>query len=172
MRSIERLLMQYGESHQNKTNVIIHAIAVPSIYFVTIGLLWSLPVPYVIAQFDITWAHIIAVPVLYYYFMLSGPIGAAMTLLTILCFGAVNTLDHFSISVWLFSLVLFVVMWILQFIGHHIEGKKPSFFDDLRFFFALAPLASTLFWRWVVHTRRVSPRASSCCAIARSALGK
>ena len=54
MRSIERLLMQYGESHQNKTNIIIHAIAVPSIYFVTIGLLWSLPVPYVIAQFDIT----------------------------------------------------------------------------------------------------------------------
>ena len=52
MRSIERLLMQYGESHQNKTNIIIHAIAVPSIYFVTIGLLWSLPVPYVIAQFD------------------------------------------------------------------------------------------------------------------------
>ena len=108
MRSIERLLMQYGESHQNKTNVTIHAIAVPSIYFVTIGLLWSLPVPEMIAQFDITWAHIIAVPVLYYYFMLSGPIGAAMTLLTILCFGAVNTLDHFSISVWLFSLVLFV----------------------------------------------------------------
>ena len=70
MRSIERLLMQYGESHQNKTNVIIHAIAVPSIYFVTIGLLWSLPVPEIIAQFDITWAHIIAVPVLYYYFML------------------------------------------------------------------------------------------------------
>ena len=118
MRSIERLLMQYGESHQNKTNVIIHAIAVPSIYFVTIGLLWSLPVPEMIAQFDITWAHIIAVPVLYYYFMLSGPIGAAMTLLTILCFGAVNTLDHFSISVWLFSLVLFVVMWILQFINN------------------------------------------------------
>ena len=150
MRSIERLLMQYGESHQNKTNVIIHAIAVPSIYFVTIGLLWSLPVPEMIGQFDITWAHIIAVPVLYYYFMLSGPIGAAMTLLTILCFGAVNTLDHFSISVWLFSLVLFVVMWILQFIGHHIEGKKPSFFDDLRFLL-VGPA-----WWWVHWLKRMN----------------
>ena len=80
MRSIERLLMQYGESHQNKTNVTIHAIAVPSIYFVTIGLLWSLPVPEMIAQFDITWAHIITVPVLYYYFMFSK--GAGLHLLS------------------------------------------------------------------------------------------
>ena len=150
MRSIERLLMQYGESHQNKTNVIIHAIAVPSIYFVTIGLLWRLPVPEMVGQFDITWAHIIAVPVLYYYFMLSGPIGAAMTFLTILCIGAVNTLDHFSISVWLFSLVLFVVMWILQFIGHHIEGKKPSFFDDLRFLL-VGPA-----WWWVHWLKRMN----------------
>jgi uncharacterized membrane protein YGL010W len=133
MRSIERLLLQYGESHQNKTNVLIHAIAVPSIYFVTLGLLWSVPVPDFIAQFSVTWAHILAVPVLYYYFSLSGPIGAAMTLLTIACFGGVNLLVWLNISVWKFCLTLFVVMWILQFIGHKIEGKKPSFFEDLRF---------------------------------------
>ena len=150
MRSIERLLMQYGESHQNRTNVIIHAIAVPSIYFVSLALLWSLPVPEFIAQFDITWAHIIAVPVLYYYFMLSGPIGAEMTLLTLLCFGAVNALVHFNVSVWLFSLVLFVVMWALQFIGHHIEGKKPSFFEDLRFLL-VGPA-----WWWVHWLKRMN----------------
>ncbi len=133
MRDIERLLSLYGESHQNHTNVLIHAIAVPSIYFVTLGLLWSLPVPEWLAQFNVTWAHVIAIPVLYYYFMLSGPIGAAMTLLTIACFGGINLLVYLGISVWKFSLVLFVVMWVLQFIGHKIEGKKPSFFEDLRF---------------------------------------
>lgn len=133
MRDIERLLSLYGESHQNKTNVLIHAIAVPSIYFVTLGLVWSVPVPDWLAQFNVTWAHIIAVPVLYYYFMLSGPIGAAMTLLTIACFGGINLLAYLNISVWKFCLVLFVAMWILQFIGHKIEGKKPSFFEDLRF---------------------------------------
>jgi len=31
------------------------------------------------------------------------------------------------------SLAIFVLAWIGQFIGHKIEGKKPSFFDDLRF---------------------------------------
>ena len=31
------------------------------------------------------------------------------------------------------SLVLFVVAWIGQFIGHKLEGAKPSFFKDLQF---------------------------------------
>ncbi|MEG2033750.1 MAG: Mpo1-like protein, partial [Janthinobacterium sp.] len=31
------------------------------------------------------------------------------------------------------SLGVFVLAWIGQFIGHQIEGKKPSFLDDLRF---------------------------------------
>ena len=29
--------------------------------------------------------------------------------------------------------MIFVVAWIGQFIGHKIEGKKPSFFEDLQF---------------------------------------
>ncbi len=150
MRQIETLLNQYSESHQNKTNVLIHAVAVPTIYFVTLGLLWSLPVPDFIAHFDITWAHIIALPVLYYYFLLSGPIGAAMTLLTILSFGAVNLLAHLSVSVWQFCIAVFVVMWILQFVGHKIEGKKPSFFDDIRFLL-VGPA-----WWWVHWLKRMN----------------
>jgi uncharacterized membrane protein YGL010W len=142
--------MQYGESHQNKTNVMIHAIAVPSIYFVTLGLLWSIPVPEFIAQFSVTWAHIIAIPVLYYYFSLSGPIGAAMTLLTIACFGGVKLLLWFEISVWQFCLSLFVVMWVLQFVGHKIEGKKPSFIEDLRFLL-VGPA-----WWWVHWLKRLN----------------
>jgi len=133
MRTIDRLLLQYGESHQNKTNIVIHAIAVPSIYLVTLGLIWSIPVPEFLSTMAITWAHVIAIPVLYYYFLLSGPIGAAMTLLTIACFGVITLLATSGVSVWMFCLGLFVVMWILQFVGHKIEGKKPSFFDDLRF---------------------------------------
>lgn len=149
MRDIERLLMRYDESHQNKTNVLIHAIAVPSIYFVTLGLIWAIPVPDWIAQFDITWAHIITVPVLYYYFLLSGPIGAAMTLLTIACFGGVYLLESAGISVWQFCLALFVIMWILQFVGHKIEGKKPSFLEDLRFLL-VGPA-----WWWVHWLKRM-----------------
>ena len=133
MRQIEQLLDRYSESHRNKTNILIHAIAVPSIYFVTLGLLYAIPVPQWLAQFDVSWAHVISIPVLYYYFRLSGPIGAAMTLLTLACFGGITLLENAGISVWQFCLALFIVMWILQFVGHKIEGKKPSFLEDLRF---------------------------------------
>ena len=97
MREIERLINNYGESHQNKTNVWIHAIAVPSIFFVTIGLVWSIPVPEIMTHFGINFAHVLAVPTLYYYFKLSGPIGAAMTLLTIVSFGGVKLLMFLDI---------------------------------------------------------------------------
>lgn len=133
MRKVDALLNEYGESHQNKTNILIHAVAVPAIYFVSLALMWSVPTPGFLDYFDVTWAHVTALPVLWYYFKLSGPIGAAMTLLTIVCFGGIQLVHQSGISVWQFSVVLFVIMWILQFVGHHIEGKKPSFFKDLQF---------------------------------------
>ena len=133
MREIDRLITHYGESHQNKTNVLIHAIAVPSIFFVTVGLLYSIPVPDFMAAMKVTWAHVLAIPTLYYYFRLSGPIGAAMTLMIIATFAGLRGLEYANIVVWQFCLGLFVLMWILQFIGHKIEGKKPSFFEDLRY---------------------------------------
>lgn len=150
MRTIERLLTQYSESHQNKANVAIHAVAVPSIYFVTLGLLYAIPVPELLANVNVTWAHLIALPILYYYFSLSGPIGAAMTLLTIVCFSAIRLLEFYGVSVWQSCLALFVIMWALQFIGHKIEGKKPSFLDDLRFLL-VGPA-----WWWVHWLKRLN----------------
>ncbi|MFQ3208337.1 MAG: YGL010W-like membrane protein [Glaciecola sp.] len=150
MREVERLINKYGESHTNKTNIMIHAVAVPAIYFVTIGLLWSIPVPEFMQAMKITFAHVLAIPTLYYYFKLSGPIGAAMTLLTLAAFGVIKLLIMFHLSVWMFSLGLFVVMWVLQFIGHHVEGKKPSFFEDLRYLL-IGPA-----WWWVHWLKRMN----------------
>ena len=133
MRDIERLFNEYSESHMNPTNKMIHNLAVPAIYFSVIGLVWSIPVPGFIEQYGVNFAHIIAIPVLYYYFLLSGPIGAAMTLLTIACFLIIEQVAQSTVPVWQVSVGVFVIMWILQFIGHAIEGKRPSFFTDLRF---------------------------------------
>jgi uncharacterized membrane protein YGL010W len=36
---------------------------------------------------------------------------------------------------WRIDLALFVIGWILQFIGHYFEGKPPEFFKDWRFLF-------------------------------------
>ena len=35
--------------------------------------------------------------------------------------------------VWKSSLILFCAAWVGQFIGHKIEGKKPSFLHDVVF---------------------------------------
>jgi uncharacterized membrane protein YGL010W len=43
--------------------------------------------------------------------------------------------SFFISGLWRFALGLFVVGWILQFIGHYFEGKPPEFFKDYRFLF-------------------------------------
>jgi uncharacterized membrane protein YGL010W len=150
MRQIEFLLNEYGESHKNKINVVIHAFAVPAMFFVTLALIWSIPTPTFLDYFNVNWAHILVVPTLYYYFRLSGPIGAAMTLLSVLSLYGIILLELLDVSVLQFSLILFVVMWILQFIGHHIEGKKPSFLKDLQFLL-VGPA-----WWWVHWLKRLN----------------
>lgn len=150
VRQIDTLLADYGESHQNKLNIIIHAIAVPVIYWVSIGLVWSIPVPEFLSLINITFAHVLAIPVLFYYFRLSGPIGAAMTLLTIAVIMSIEMLHQMEIIIWQLSLILFVIMWILQFVGHHIEGKKPSFFKDVQFLL-VGPA-----WWWVHWLKRLN----------------
>jgi uncharacterized membrane protein YGL010W len=46
-------------------------------------------------------------------------------------------------ALWLVCLVIFVIAWIGQFIGHNIEGKKPSFLTDLKFLL-IGPI-------WLLH---------------------
>ena len=36
---------------------------------------------------------------------------------------------------WPYALALFLLGWLLQFIGHAFEGKPPEFFHDWRFLF-------------------------------------
>ena len=51
-----------------------------------------------------------------------------------ICFWVIIRTDAaFEAPVWQIALAVFVVAWIGQFIGHAIEGKKPSFFKDVQF---------------------------------------
>jgi uncharacterized membrane protein YGL010W len=38
-------------------------------------------------------------------------------------------------GLWPYALAMFVIGWILQFVGHFIEGKPPEFLRDWRFLF-------------------------------------
>lgn len=134
MRSAQEWFAEYGESHQNPTNKAIHWIAVPVIYATVIGLLWSIPQPGWMAAIGwLNWAVVALVPALIFYALMSWPLALGMAAMSALCFWFWSLVAQAGLSVWLTALVLFVVMWILQFVGHHIEGKKPSFFKDLQF---------------------------------------
>ncbi len=138
MRKIDSLFNEYGESHQTRFNKRIHYICVPAIFFSIIGLLSCIPfsadfikgglAPY------IHWGSIGLVAGLLYYLRLSVPVFIGMTLFSIfVVWGNYQLAQLHLLPFWLLSLLIFVVAWIFQFIGHNHEGKKPSFLKDLQF---------------------------------------
>lgn len=134
MRSAEEWFAEYGESHQNPTNKTIHWIAVPIIYATVVGLLWAVPQPAFMATIPwLNWAVVALVPTLLFYLALSFPLALGMVVLSVACLWGWSVLERLGVPVWQTALGLFVLMWIFQFIGHYIEGKKPSFFKDLQF---------------------------------------
>lgn len=130
MKSINDWLNAYGESHQNKTNQLIHKVCVPIITFTVIGILWSLP--FVKNDYFINWGTLFVLGCLVFYFTLSKKYFLGMCFVTLPMLGLAHFLNQKEILLRL-SIILFVLAWIGQFYGHKIEGKKPSFFQDLVF---------------------------------------
>jgi len=121
-RDIHALLAQYSESHRNPTNELIHFVCVPVIVFSLLGILWAIhPVLALAAVIGAMW----------YYLQLSKPFAVGMLAMSILMLAILAAMP--ALTVLPLSIAIFVVAWIGQFIGHKIEGKKPSFLEDLRF---------------------------------------
>lgn len=136
MSKVERLLGEYRESHQNETNQLIHNIFVPLIFLSAIGILWDVKLPIALDFLGgepLNVAMIVAVLVFAYYLSLSFAVSVGIMSVTALGMVACYLYDG-AVSIWLISLIIFVVSWIFQFVGHKIEGKKPSFLKDLEFF--------------------------------------
>ena len=132
MKDIDTLLNEYGESHQNRTNRKIHWVCVPAIVFSLFGLLWSLPFPIKISPL-INWVTILIVLALIYYLLLSWRLACGMLFSSLFMILILRWMDSFSVPLWRIAVAIFIVAWIGQFIGHHIEGKRPSFFKDIQF---------------------------------------
>ncbi|MED5239043.1 MAG: Mpo1-like protein [Pseudomonadota bacterium] len=130
-RSMDDWLDAYGESHQNPTNKKVHFVCVPVIFFTIVGFLWAIPFPALLP--GLNWASLALVFVTLYYLRLSPPIALGMLVFSLLCLSGLSLLEGMGISVFWFSLVVFVLAWIGQFWGHKVEGKKPSFFEDIQY---------------------------------------
>ncbi|MFW6339481.1 MAG: DUF962 domain-containing protein [Wenzhouxiangella sp.] len=130
MRSADSWFDEYGESHQNPTNKLIHWICVPLIFWSVIALVWSIPSP---VEW-LNWAVLIALIVQIWYIALSPRLSIGVGLFMLLSLLLCALLEtRLAAPLWAAALVVFVGAWIGQFVGHQIEGKKPSFFQDLAF---------------------------------------
>lgn len=127
---LEELLLEYESSHQHSTNRFIHKICVPIITLSLLGLLYCIPKG--------PWCTLFLVSALAYYASLS--VRLAIVMLIIVGSSCISVMEilkqvdlHETHNIFWISTISFIVSWIFQFIGHHIEGKKPSFFKDLQF---------------------------------------
>jgi len=134
MKKINSLLNQYGESHKNGTNKLIHWICVPAIFFSIVGLVSIIPFPWEINIYEginLSWALFALVLVLLYYVSLSVSLSLGMLLFSIGCIFLCSKINVSMYALWIY-IGIFAFSWVFQFIGHNIEGKKPSFLQDIQ----------------------------------------
>jgi uncharacterized membrane protein YGL010W len=136
MVTMNWLLEKYGESHQNATNKLIHWVCVPSIVFSLFAVLYAIPFPVERSLFT-NWAFVLYAASLIYYTRLSLPITIGMLLVCgtmLLGVDSIyNAVGRDAAMLGYIAFGIFVIAWIGQFIGHKIEGKKPSFLEDVQF---------------------------------------
>ena len=140
MKTPEQWFSEYSESHRNPTNKLIHWICVPAIMFSLVGLFSSIPSTALASFFPelfaplINWGTVLVALSLLFYLRLSFMLFLGMLLVaTLVVWGNYHLRTLVPLPLWATSLLIFVTAWIGQFIGHRIEGKKPSFFKDLQF---------------------------------------
>lgn len=134
MRTIESWLSEYGESHQNPTNKLVHWVCVPVIFFCVVGLLYGVKLGIQLTPtLELNLAMVVLVATILYYVRLSPTLAVGMALFAAVCLVICQAIETSGLSLWQVSLALFVLAWIGQFWGHKIEGKKPSFLKDLQF---------------------------------------
>ena len=141
MQNISIQIKNYAENHKHPINEIIHIFAIPTIMFSIIGFLTAMD--YFVAIIFITLSLI-------FYSKLSMKAFYLMTVWSMINLLLVYFLFE---NILLISFVTFIVGWTIQFIGHFIEGKRPSFFEDIKYLmigplFVFDCLLSRFGWKW------------------------
>ncbi len=132
MRSFDDWMNEYAKDHKNPINQKIHLVCVPLILFSILGLLWNLQWPQNQGSSLLNGATLFILASLIFYARLNFKYALAMAIFVfpmvlLMFYGSQSS--HYTFSM----LVIFILAWIGQFIGHKIEGQKPSFFKDIQF---------------------------------------
>ena len=127
-------LESYAGDHRHPVNQRLHELCVPLILWSAIALLWTVPVPALLGRPGF-WSVAAQVLAFAWYWKHSRRLGGAM-------FVAFVLLD--LLTAWLFAelgasalrwsaVAVFAVAWVGQFVGHAVEGRRPSFLTDLSY---------------------------------------
>lgn len=121
MRRVDQLLAHYEISHRHPVNEAIHMVAIPLIMLSLVGL---------IQVWHPVLAYAFLAASLVYYLRLSLPFLLAMAVVSAVMLALLHWMGQARLPI---CTALFVGAWIGQFVGHKIEGRKPSFFEDIQY---------------------------------------
>jgi uncharacterized membrane protein YGL010W len=128
-------MAQYAAFHRDRRNIATHFVGIPLIVFGVVALLArpAFAVPglggWHVTPSAIAWA----LSSLWYLTRGNLALGLATSLVNLLLVAAALPLGLLDTPAWLgWSLGAFFVGWLIQFIGHYYEGRKPAFLDDMR----------------------------------------
>ena len=157
MKSLADQLAQYADYHRDSRNVITHMVGIPLIV-VAVATLLSRPA-IAIAPLLLSPAVLAGMIAAIFYLWLDTRFGIAMTLLLALSIWVGQELASQSTVLWLASgLGMFIIGWVIQFVGHYYEGRKPAFMDDLTGL-AIGPLFIVAELSFLLGLRHVVRRA-------------
>ncbi len=130
MKTLTEHLTQYAAYHRDKRNIITHFIGIPLIV-VAVAILLSRPI-LTVYELWLSPAMAVAIIAAIFYLRLDLRFGTTMTLLLGLCVWFGMYCAQLSTMAWLtWGIGSFVLGWVIQFIGHYYEGRKPAFIDDI-----------------------------------------
>ncbi len=131
MRNTTELLADYAAYHRDRRNIATHLIGVPMIVF-AVGVLLARPA-FSLGGFALSPAWIaFAASAAWYLTRGDLIVGAAVTAVVGVLMLLAHGVAYGSTASWLaWGIGMFVAGWIIQFIGHYYEGRKPAFVDDL-----------------------------------------
>ncbi len=138
MKNAQEFFEEYAISHQNETNIAIHFVCVPLIFFSVIGLLMSISTTFLENILSLynplieNWAIVVGLFISIFYFRLGFWYFVQMLFIILLSVVLNFWLSNVTNLLYA-SLSIFVLAWIGQFYGHKVEGAKPSFLKDLQF---------------------------------------
>lgn len=130
MKTLTENLSQYAAYHRNPKNIATHLVGIPMIVLAVVILLDR--ATFNLAGLPVSLATIAVIAASIYYMKLDIKFGYAMGVFLLFCLWVAQQVTEQSTASWLtIGLGLFVVGWIIQFLGHYFEGRKPAFMDDI-----------------------------------------